>query len=183
LDILSLKETQNFWPNYWEYSKTINTSLCDAAMNINSIAVFFVCENNSTHWPPFLNDDAIAPITSKYGLEKPFNQQLYPNHQVAVELTFFHGWVWPFTRKYSQLVANGRKMIHNTAPTEISFFIWHITSNHIRDSKCGKSVFHVSRILYSICTPTNSYSLVILSMYQRVIVTKTNVKCHSMNTI
>ena len=125
MDILSLKETRNFWPNYWEYSKTINTNLCDTAMNNNSIAVFFVCENNSAHWPPFLNDDAIAPITSKYGLEKSFNQQLYPNHQVAVELTLFHGWVWPFTRKYSQLVANGRKMKHNTAPTEILFFIWH----------------------------------------------------------
>ena len=125
MDILSLKETRNFWPNYWEYSKTINTNLCDAAMNNNSIAVFFVCENNSKHWPPFLNDDDIAPITSKYGLETFFYQQFYPNHQAAVQLTLCHGRVWPFTRKYSQLVANGRKRKHDTAPTEILFFIWH----------------------------------------------------------
>jgi len=89
------------------------------------IQLLFSSSVQITHWPPYLNDDAIAPITSKYGLEKSFNKQLYPNHQVAVELTFFHGWVWPFTRKYSQLVANGRKMKHNTAPTEILFFIWH----------------------------------------------------------
>jgi len=64
-------------------------------------------------------------MTSKYGSAKSFYQQLHPNNQAAVQLTLFHGRVWLFARKYSQLVANGRKMKHDTAPTEILFFILH----------------------------------------------------------